>query len=209
MRTARSTRWRACSDRGAHLDVLGDILKERRQVDLLLVVAPERHSLLLADDREHRLAIQLRVVKTVQKMDRPGSRRRQAHAHLSGELRVPACHERRGLLVSDLDELRVAIGARQRAKEPVDSVSGVPENPMQAPPPEAFENEIGDRPGHRVLAMSLAARSAISPGWKPGTPIAGSAGSSGRATPLGASSTNSTSSPSLGCGPVQTWPASL
>jgi hypothetical protein len=46
--------------------------------------------------------------------------------------------------VPRLDELRVAAGAIERAQEPVDAVSGVAEDPVDAPAREALENEVGD-----------------------------------------------------------------
>jgi hypothetical protein len=56
----------------AHLDELGDVLEEHLEVDLLLVLRAERHPLLLADDRDHRRVVELRVVEAVQKVDRAG-----------------------------------------------------------------------------------------------------------------------------------------
>ena len=58
------------------------------QVDLLLVVAAERRARLLADDRDHRLVVELRVVEAVQEVDRAGPAGREADADLAGELRV-------------------------------------------------------------------------------------------------------------------------
>ena len=84
IRCARSTRWRICAGVGRHLAVLvRDVLEQRLQVDLLLVVAAERHARLLADDREHRLVVELRVVEAVQEVDRAGARGREADADLA------------------------------------------------------------------------------------------------------------------------------
>jgi hypothetical protein len=48
---------------GGHVHVLvRDVLEQRQEVDLLLVAAPEGGTRLLADDREHRLVIELGVV---------------------------------------------------------------------------------------------------------------------------------------------------
>jgi hypothetical protein len=59
---------------GDHVHVLvGDVLEEREQVDFLLVVAAERRSCLLADDRDHRLVVELGVVAPVQEVDRAGA----------------------------------------------------------------------------------------------------------------------------------------
>ena len=57
----------------AGLDELGgDVLEQRVEVDLLLVVAAQRHALLLADDRDHRLLVELGVVQPVEQVDRAG-----------------------------------------------------------------------------------------------------------------------------------------
>ena len=53
------------------------------QVDLLLVVRAERGARLLADDRDHRLVVELGVVEAVEQMDRAGARGRDADADLA------------------------------------------------------------------------------------------------------------------------------
>ena len=83
----------------------GDVLEQRLQIDLLLVAAAERGARLLADDRDDRLMVELRVVEAVQEMDRARAGGRHADADLAGELRVGAGHERGHLLVAHLDEL--------------------------------------------------------------------------------------------------------
>ena len=45
------------------------ILEQRRQVDLLLVVTAEGGARLLPDNREHRLMVELRVVKAIQEVN--------------------------------------------------------------------------------------------------------------------------------------------
>src|SRR5204862_484213 len=97
---------------GGHVHVLvGDVLEERRQVDLLLVVAAQRRHGLLADDRDDGLVVELGVVEAVQEVDGAWAGGGDTDADLTGELRVAAGHERRHLLVPDLDEPRVAAGA--------------------------------------------------------------------------------------------------
>ena len=104
---ARSTRWRTCAGSDAMWTYsCATSLKRRDEVDLLLVVAAERGARLLADDREHRLVVELRVVEPVQRWIAPGPGGREADAELPGELRVTAGHEGRHLLVADLDEDR-------------------------------------------------------------------------------------------------------
>ncbi len=117
-----------------HVHVLVcDVLEERLQVDLLLVVAAERRARLLADDRDDRLMVELRVVEAVQKMDRARARGRHADAHLARPLGVTARHERGHLLVPDLDELGLAFRAVERAEERVDAVARVAVDAVDAP----------------------------------------------------------------------------
>ena len=55
-------------------------LKSVDEVDLLLVVAAERGARLLADDRDHRLVVELGVVEAVEQVDGAGAGGRQADA---------------------------------------------------------------------------------------------------------------------------------
>ena len=54
----------------AGLHVLGHVLEEHLEIDLLLVLGAERRALLLADDGEDGRVVELRVVKAVQEVDR-------------------------------------------------------------------------------------------------------------------------------------------
>ena len=94
-----------------------DVLEEIREVDLLLVAAAERCHGLLADDGDDRLVVELRVVQTVQEVDRAGARGGDADADLAGELRMAAGHERGHLLVANLDELGISVRAVEGAEE--------------------------------------------------------------------------------------------
>ncbi len=115
MRMARSTRCRICAGVRRHVDVLvRDVLEERDEIDFLLVIAAERRARLLADDRDDRLVIHLRVVKSVEQMDRARPGRGQADADFARELGVRAGHERRHFLVPDLDEIDL-VAARSSA----------------------------------------------------------------------------------------------
>src|SRR2546423_1584030 len=137
--------------RGLHAGADEDrhVLEEGLEIDLLLVVGPQRHPLLLPHDGEHRLVIQLGVVQPVQEVDGSGTRRRDAYADVVRELGVSAGHERGHLLVAGLDELRaLRFGAIERTEEAVDAVSGVSEHAVHAPFTEAFEDEITDQLAH-------------------------------------------------------------
>ena len=105
MRIARSIEMPDLRRRGRHVHVLmRDILEERDKIDLLLVIAAERRARLLADDGHHRLVIHLRVVKSIEQMDRARAGRGQTNADFAGELGMRARHERRHFFVPHLDE---------------------------------------------------------------------------------------------------------
>jgi hypothetical protein len=58
---------------GGHVHVLvRHVLEQGDQVDLLLVAAAQRHPVLLADDRHHRLVVELGVVEPLSRWIAPG-----------------------------------------------------------------------------------------------------------------------------------------
>jgi hypothetical protein len=68
------------------LVVDGDVLEQRQQVHFLLIMRTDQIVIGLAGQREDRSAVHLRVVQTVQEMDRTRARRRQAHPKSAGVL---------------------------------------------------------------------------------------------------------------------------
>ena len=139
--------------RGLHadLDELGDVLEEHLQVDLLLVGGAERHAFLLADDREDGRVVELGVVEAVQQVDRTRAGGGDAAAELVGELRVPAGHEGRHLLVARLDELGVAVSAVEGPEEAVDPVAGVAVHAVDARLAQALQHVVRNQLRHLVL----------------------------------------------------------
>ena len=134
-----------------HVDVLvRDVLEQRQQVDLLLIVAAERRASLLADDGDHRLVVELGVVEAVEQVDRARPRRGEADADLPGELRVAACHEGGHLLVAGLNELDSILCPRECADDAVDPVPRVAVDTANAPFVEAPDQEVGDELSHRL-----------------------------------------------------------
>ena len=117
----------------ADLDELRDVLHQRREVDLLLVMAAQRRARLLTHDRHHRLAVELGVVQSVQQMDGARSRGRQTHADLAGESGVAAGHEGCFLLVADLHEVERILHAAQRRQQAVDAIARIAEQASHAP----------------------------------------------------------------------------
>ena len=126
----------------------GDVLEQRHQVDLLLIGAAQPLLVLLADDREHRLVVELCVIEAVQQVDRARAGGRQAHPHLSGPLGVSAGHERGHLLVAGLDELDLIVVAIECSERRVDAVARVAVDALRSPLGEALQHEIGNGLGH-------------------------------------------------------------
>src|SRR5215210_4298202 len=136
---------------GELLDVAGHVREQGLQVDLLLVAAAERRSRLLADDRDDRLVVELRVVEAVQEVDRAWARGRDADARLPGELRVTGGHERTHLLMAGLHPLDPLAGlAIEREDDAVDAVAWIAEDAADAPLTQASDDEVAHRATHRV-----------------------------------------------------------
>ena len=159
---ARRSRYAHCAiDQVAYLrgrrhhvhELLRDVLEEREEIDLLLIVPAECGALLLPDDRHHRLVIELRVVKSVQEMDGTGSGSREAHADLAGELGVCAGHECGELFVARLHEIALALGASERTQHPVDGISGIAVDAAHASSRETLQQKIAD--GHCHIGSLL------------------------------------------------------
>ncbi len=133
-------------------DVLvGDVLEQGREVDLLLEVGSKPLPCLLPDDRQDRHMVHLGIVEPVEEVDRARPRRGEADADLAGPLGVGAGHEGGLLLVAGLDEPDGVLGvleAVQRARDPVDAVAWEPVDAADAPGVEAAEEEVGDGLAH-------------------------------------------------------------
>ena len=130
------------------LDVLRHVLEDALQVEVLLVMRPDGRARLLPDERQHRLVIELRVVKPVQKVESARPLRREAHADLARELGMADGHEPGHFLVTNLHQLDRALQASQRAHEPADTVAGIAEHSAHAPGMQAPPDEISNRLGH-------------------------------------------------------------
>ena len=104
---------------------------------------------LLADDRDHRLVVELGVVEPVEQVDRARPGRRHAHADLVGELGVRARHERRHLLMAGLDVAKVPcpppVGVAECTVEATDAVTRIPVEPVQVPLDQSVDHEIAHR----------------------------------------------------------------
>src|SRR5215208_2939504 len=131
-------------------ELVRHVLVQADEVNLLLVVAPKAHALLLADDRHHWLVVESGVVETVEEVDGAGTGGSHAHAYLAGEFRVGARRERRYLLVGRLGELDPVADLVEGPEQPVDAVTGITVDPLHAPVGEAVEHKLR-YVGHRNL----------------------------------------------------------
>src|SRR5207237_3243127 len=109
---------------------------------------------------------------------RPGGR--DAHADLTGELRVRAGHEGRELLVARLDELDPVLRAVERAHDTVDPVAGIAEYAAHAPGMQPLDDLVADGLAH---AASLGAWPRDKCGIAPARGV-GAFGSGGEAPPV-------------------------
>jgi hypothetical protein len=130
------------------------VLEQRGEVHLLLIIAPERGAPLLADDRNHRLVVQLRIVETVEQMNGAGTGGREADPDFPRKLRMAASHEGRHL-VSNLDKLDLILGARQGAHDAVDAIARVTIDPMDPPLIKPLYHKIANRLSHGNTSITL------------------------------------------------------
>ncbi|MHC2621451.1 hypothetical protein ACVIW2_003483 [Bradyrhizobium huanghuaihaiense] len=128
----------------------GDILEHRNEIEFLLVAPAERVARLLADDCEHRLVIEQRIVEPGDEMRGTGPRGCDADAELAREFRVCGRHERRHLFVPRLHEADLAFRAVHRAEDAVDAVAGITKDMAHAPSMQALDDEVGNGLGHRA-----------------------------------------------------------
>lgn len=143
--------------------VVRDILEQRDQVDLLLVVAAHRAAGRLTDDRHHGHVVELGVVQPVAQVDGARAGRRRAHPDAAGELRVAHRLERRHLLVPGLREAGLVVRAAERRNDSVDAVARIAEDALDPPLHEADEQLVGDGVRHVNNPPLRAAEAATAP----------------------------------------------
>src|SRR6185437_14726215 len=132
-----------------------DILEQGVEIHFLLITATERHRRRLSDDREHVLMIHLRVIQTVEEMDRTRSRCCKTYSQLARELRVRRRHERGLLLMSYLNEVQLAVCPIYRRNESVDPIAGVTVNSPNSPGDQTLHDEVARGCTHICLSVCL------------------------------------------------------
>ena len=130
----------------------GDVHEELVERDVLLRIGADQVVKLQAGDRQHRLAVELGVVESVQQMNAARTRGRQANAELAGELRISAGHEGGGFFVAHLNEADLVLVRAQRLHDSVDAIAGKPENDFHAPVDQPFDKYIGSSHGAHLAA---------------------------------------------------------
>jgi len=132
------------------LIVFRDVRTEPVQRDVLLGVRPDEVVIRHARDREDRLAIERRVVETVQQVDAARTRGCQADAEPAREFRVAARHQRRGLFVAHLDEPYPLAPLAQRFHDSVDPVARKPKDDLDTPVVDRLDQHVGRRQCHLI-----------------------------------------------------------
>ena len=126
----------------AHVDV------EPVQLDVLLLVGVDEVGIGQTGDGDHRLAVQLGVVETVQEVDAPGAGGGQTHPEPPGELGVGARHERGGLLVANVDEPHLLAALPECLHHAVDAIPGQAKHHLDAPLVELIDQNVRRRLRH-------------------------------------------------------------
>ncbi len=131
----------------------GDVLEHARQVDILLGRRVDQVAEVVAGDREHGRAVELRVVQPVGQVQAARARGRQAHAQPAAELRVRGCGERGRFLVANLDEADLLLVRAQGLHDPVDAVAGQAEHDVHAPLDQGLDQHVSCGLGHGNLPL--------------------------------------------------------
>jgi hypothetical protein len=101
--------------------------------DVLLRVCANEIVILKASNREHRLVVELRVVKSIQKVNPPWPGGRETDTQFARELGITAGHERSSLFMANLDKADLVFMRAQGFHDAVDSVARKAKNNFYAP----------------------------------------------------------------------------
>ena len=143
----------------------GDVLEEGRQIDFLLVAAPPGHLRDIADDGDHRLVIEARVVEAIEQVDGAGSLGGETDADRARELGMGAGHEAGVLFVAHLNEDRIIAGAIERTQDPVDAITRIAVEAVHTPGLQPTHQKITHRLRHGSPHCGLVGR------WRGGTAL--------------------------------------
>ena len=96
----------------------------------------------MAGDREHRLPVQLRVVKAIEQMNAAGPRGGEADAEPAGVLGIAAGHEGGRLFVPNLDKANLSCRLRSASMMPLMPSPGKSEDYVNAPTLERVNQDV-------------------------------------------------------------------
>src|SRR3954468_6186171 len=116
-------------------------------------------------DREHWLPIEFGIVKAVQKMHPARARSAEADPQFARIFRGGAGHERRSLLMANLNELDLFLTLAQRFHNSVDAIARNPKNEFDSPLQERINQNVSASSSHNVQWQTNPGTS-----WKVKTP---------------------------------------
>ena len=120
-----------------------DVDEQAVEFDVLLSEGVEQVVKLQAGNRQHRLAVEFRIIETVEQMDAAGARSGEAHTQAPGPLGIGAGIERRCFFVSHLDETDLVLASTQRLDDAVDAVARDAEDRVNFPFEQSFDQYVG------------------------------------------------------------------
>jgi hypothetical protein len=118
------------------------------EIELLLVLAAQCVSGLLANDGEYGLVVHQSVIEARDQMRRAGAGRRNTDTKTSGEFGIGGCHESRHFFMARLNEFDPVMRPVERAEDTVDAVTRVSEDVANIPLLQALNEEVADCLGH-------------------------------------------------------------
>ncbi len=133
------------------LVVGGHILKEVILVDVLQVMRADQVVIGHPGDRQHRGAVDLRIVKPVEQVHRAGGRGRENDTEPAGEFGVAASSQCRRFLVPAVDKADAVLGSAQGFDKAVDAVAGQSENGVDPPLGKDRDDVVANRLRHNYL----------------------------------------------------------
>jgi hypothetical protein len=149
-----------------------DVREHAVEIKLLLIAGAPNGRFSLAAYRQHGRVIQLGIVQAGDEVGGARTAGRQTDAKSTGELGMGDGHERRHLLVADLNEFDL-VGPLQGPDYPVNAVTRIPVDSANSPFVQAFNDEItdfhkgGSGVARRVRLRNNHRQAVVFPTWRP------------------------------------------
>src|SRR2546423_12316284 len=126
----------------------GHIHEHAVQVQVLLRMGIDQVVKMMAGDGQHRLAVHLCVIKTVEQMDAAWPRSGQTDTQPARIFGVSAGHEGGSFLVPHLEETNFVLALAQGLHQSVYPIAWKPENDLHSPINESFNEHVCCSSGH-------------------------------------------------------------